>query len=134
MSTPLTLADIRVACNGELPLPPAGREAPFDEPWQAQAFAMTVLLHERGTFTWPEWAATLTRHIQLAQTAGDADDGLTYYGHWLAALEDIVCRQGLGTADQLHRLGEAWHAAAEQTPHGQPITLANPPTHTLGLL
>ena len=28
----------------------------FTAPWQAQAFAMTLALHERGVFTWPEWA------------------------------------------------------------------------------
>ena len=26
----------------------------FREPWEAQAFAMTLSLHERGLFTWPE--------------------------------------------------------------------------------
>jgi len=31
----------------------------FREPWEAQAFAMTLALHERGLFTWPEWAAAL---------------------------------------------------------------------------
>ena len=29
----------------------------FREPWEAQAFAMTLVLHERGVFTWKEWAA-----------------------------------------------------------------------------
>ena len=38
----------------------------FAEPWQAQAFAMAVQLHERGLFTWPEWAETLGRRIRLA--------------------------------------------------------------------
>ena len=31
----------------------------FGAPWQAQAFALTLSLHERGAFTWKEWAATL---------------------------------------------------------------------------
>ena len=26
----------------------------FREPWEAQAFAMVVALHERGVFTWSE--------------------------------------------------------------------------------
>ena len=28
----------------------------FREPWEAQAFAMALVLHERGLFTWSEWA------------------------------------------------------------------------------
>jgi hypothetical protein len=28
----------------------------FSAPWEAQAFAMVLALHERGLFTWPEWA------------------------------------------------------------------------------
>ena len=40
-----------------------GDEPPFREPWEAQAFAMTVKLHEAGHFTWPEWAAVLSEEI-----------------------------------------------------------------------
>ncbi len=50
----------------------------FREPWEAQAFAMAVALHERGVFTWPQWAATLAEEIKRAQAAGDPDAGDTY--------------------------------------------------------
>jgi len=36
---------------------------------EAQAFAMALALHERGLFTWPEWAATLGEEIKRAQAA-----------------------------------------------------------------
>src|SRR5258708_687263 len=39
----------------------------FREPWEAQAFAMALTLHERGLFTWNEWAATLADEIKRAQ-------------------------------------------------------------------
>ena len=43
-----------------VPSIPRDAEGPvFREPWEAQAFAMALALHERGLFTWPEWAATL---------------------------------------------------------------------------
>ncbi len=61
----------------------------FGEPWQAQAFAMTLALHERGVFTWTEWARTLSEAIRDAQASGDPDRGDTYYAHWLDALERI---------------------------------------------
>jgi nitrile hydratase accessory protein len=62
----------------------------FNEPWEARAFAMTLALHERGVFTWPQWAAALSRQIAQARAAGDADLGDTYYQHWLRALESLV--------------------------------------------
>jgi nitrile hydratase accessory protein len=72
-----------------------GDEPPFREPWEAQAFAMTVKLHEAGHFTWPEWAAVLSKEIAEAQKQGDPDLGTTYYHHWLRALERMVVAKGL---------------------------------------
>jgi nitrile hydratase accessory protein len=95
----------------------------FREPWEAQAFAMTLALHERGLFTWPEWAATLAAEIKRAQGAGDPDTGETYYLHWLAALERLVAEKGVTTQETLHRYRDAWDHACDRTPHGQPITL-----------
>jgi nitrile hydratase accessory protein len=95
----------------------------FAEPWQAQAFAMTLQLHQRGLFTWPEWAAALTAQIGLAQQAGDADLGNTYYDHWLAALEALVAAKGAAPAPELARCARAWDQAADRTPHGQAIVL-----------
>ena len=74
-----------------------GDEPPFREPWEAQAFAMTVKLHEAGHFTWPEWAAVLSEEIAEAQKLGDPDLGTTYYHHWLRALERMVV-EGVGAA------------------------------------
>lgn len=102
----------------------AGAEAPvFREPWEAHAFAITLQLHRAGLFTWAEWAQALARQIQLAQQAGDADRGDTYYHHWLAALESLVAAKGAGTAAELERTRQAWDRAADRTPHGQPIEL-----------
>ena len=95
----------------------------FREPWEAQAFAMALALHERGLFTWNEWAAALAREIKRAQAAGDPDTGETYYRHWLATLEALVAEKGVATADALHRYRDAWDHAADRTPHGQPIEL-----------
>ena len=66
----------------------------FREPWEAQAFAMALALHERGLFTWTEWAAALADQIKRAQAAGDPDTGETYYRHWLATLEHLVAAKG----------------------------------------
>ncbi len=68
----------------------------FREPWEAEAFAMTLALYRRGLFSWPEWAATLAAEIKRAQQEGDPDTGETYY---------------------------RWERAADRTPHGTPIEL-----------
>ncbi len=95
----------------------------FREPWEAQAFAMALTLHDRGVFTWPEWAAALATEIKRAQAAGDPDKGETYYRHWLATLEGLIAAKGVTTQDTLHRYRDAWDHAADRTPHGQPIEL-----------
>jgi nitrile hydratase accessory protein len=107
-----------------VPSIPRDDEGPvFREPWQAQAFAMALALHERGVFTWPEWAATLAAEIKRAQAAGDPDTGETYYMHWLAALERLVTEKGVTNAETLHRYRDAWDHACDRTPHGKPIEL-----------
>jgi nitrile hydratase accessory protein len=95
----------------------------FAAPWEAQAFAMTVRLHEAGYFTWTEWAERLAREIKRAQAAGDPDRGDTYYHHWLAALEGLVADKGLVSLGELSQRKTEWDAAARATPHGQPIEL-----------
>jgi nitrile hydratase accessory protein len=99
----------------------------FREPWEAQAFAMTLALHERGLFTWPEWAAALAAEIKRAE--GEGDTGETYYAHWLAALEKIVATKGVTTTDTLHRYRDAWDNACDRTPHGKPIELTSADFH-----
>ena len=91
----------------------------------AQAFAMTVKLHEKGLFTWPEWAVALSGEIKRAQADGDPDTGETYYLHWLAALERLVAEKGASSAAELADRKQAWDRAAKATPHGQPILLGN---------
>ena len=95
----------------------------FREPWEAQAFAMALTLHERGMFTWSEWAAALADEIKRAQRAGDPDTGETYYRHWVAALERIVAEKGVTDPENLARTRAAWTRAAERTPHGLAIEL-----------
>ena len=95
-------------------------EPVFAEPWQAQAFAMTVKLHENGLFTWTEWADALSAEIAAA---GPDDAAENYYAHWLAALEKITTSKGaMSDAERLERK-DAWGRAAKATPHGHPIRL-----------
>ena len=108
---------------GALPPIPHDEGGPvFRAPWEAQAFAMAVVLHERGHFTWPEWAACLADEIAAATARGE-DDGRRYYRHWLAALERLVADKGLVLEDELSARHGEWVEAARTTPHGKPIIL-----------
>ena len=91
----------------------------FAEPWQAQAFALTIQLHAKGAFTWPDWAAALSDEL-----AGDpTDDGSRYYSHWVAALERLTAERGLAAAPELDQRKHDWAEAYRHTPHGRPVEL-----------
>jgi len=95
----------------------------FAEVWQAEAFALTVRLHEAGCFTWPEWAAVLAEVLRDVRDRGEVDDGSRYYEHWLAALERLVTAKHLLRASDLDRRKAAWTQAYLSTPHGHPVAL-----------
>ena len=84
----------------------------FDEPWEAQTFALVVSLNERGVFTWNEW----TEAVAAAPEEG-------YYERWLATLERVLSARGLISDNHLERYRDAWQHAAARTPHGTPIEL-----------
>lgn len=102
-----------------LPGLPRDAEGPvFREPWEAQAFALAVRLHEQGLFTWPQWAAALADQIKHAQGRGDPDTGETYYRHWLAALEALLADRHVVEPATLDARATAI-AAAQQRDHAR---------------
>jgi len=99
-------------------------DVPFREPWQAQVFALTVHLHQRGLFTWPEWAQALSAEVTAPTAAADGSD---YYHHWAAALEKMLAAKAVTDQAGIDDMAAAWTRAAHATPHGQPIELAADP-------
>ncbi|MCC6194533.1 MAG: nitrile hydratase accessory protein [Burkholderiales bacterium] len=117
----------------------------FGAPWQAQAFALTLALHERGVFSWSEWTQALSAEIAAHAGHDDGDvfppkrrcappppegasalgrpGGADYYEHWLAALERLAAAKGLVSEPELTQRMHAWQSAARRTPHGKPIEL-----------
>ena len=96
----------------------------FAAPWQAQAFALVLKLHEEGVFDWSEWSGALSEEIRSAGTRGEADRGDTYYQHWLAALEALLLRKAILERSTVDSRIEQWRRAYINTPHGHPIELA----------
>jgi nitrile hydratase accessory protein len=102
-----------------------GIDAPvFAEPWQAEAFAMVLALHEQGLFGWDEWAQALSAELKRP---GALDDGSDYYQCWVAALESLIAAKNVTNSTDIDHLAAAWQRAAHATPHGQPIRLENDP-------
>jgi nitrile hydratase accessory protein len=102
-------------------LDPSAADRTFSEPWEAQAFAMTVALHEQGLFSWPQWTAALG--AEMARSSGAVGQDGNYYRHWLAALEQLVVTSDIADRQSLTRYREAWRRAAARTPHGTVIEL-----------
>ena len=93
----------------------------FAEPWQAQAFALTVHLSQAGYFPWREWADALAAVLREAAARGTPDDGSRYYDHWLIALERLCLAKGLTDVVALDVRTAAWADAYRRTPHGRPV-------------
>ncbi|MGH6760056.1 MAG: nitrile hydratase accessory protein [Phyllobacterium sp.] len=100
------------------------KQSVFDEPWQAQAFALAVALNERGVFSWSEWAETLSAELKKPDVAADGSD---YYDCWLRALETLLERKKLTGNHEVDAVAASWQRAAHATPHGKPILLENDP-------
>jgi nitrile hydratase accessory protein len=93
---------------------------PFEEPWQAQVFAMAVLLDQRGLFGWEEWTTALG--VEIVAGAGEPGHA-NYFGDWLSALEKLLFAKNVANEGEIVALAEAWRAAAAATPHGRPVLL-----------
>jgi len=91
-------------------------ERPFEAPWQARAFALTVKLHDTGLFTVEEWTQTLGAAVA-------ADPDRAYYEAWLEALQVIAINHGALSEIGVEDTTQAWLDAAAHTPHGKPIEL-----------
>ena len=97
-------------------------EPAFAAPWEAEAFALAVLLNERGAFGWAEWTRAFAAEIRRPTA-----EARNYYQHWVAALERLVAEKKLADPLELASRRDAWDRATRATPHGQPILLENDP-------
>jgi hypothetical protein len=92
-------------------------EAPFEEPWQAQLFALTVALNEAGISP----GANGRRSSARACKGVGAEH---YWDIWSEALVALLEAKGIAAASDVLALTERWQAAARATPHGKPILLS----------
>ena len=122
MPTPPSPLPLSLGANYDPSVLPRNEHGPvFNEPWEAQAFALAVCLSDAACFSWTEWTATLGQEIQAAQQRDEPRS--SYYLHWLSALEQLCVKKGLVSGTDLHRRKEEWRHSYLRTPHGQPIEL-----------
>lgn len=108
---------------------PCEAPAAFKEPWQAQVFALVLALQDRGVITPGEWAQRLGQELHHPDASADGSD---YYDRFVCALVGLLTEKGLAPAALIDSVAASWQRAAEATPHGQPIELANDPRPTRG--
>jgi nitrile hydratase accessory protein len=95
---------------------------PFPAPWAAEVFALTVHLHERHVFTWPQWVEALSTELHKPGKHANGDD---YFQSWVEALCALLGALNILQPAEVTEMKERWQRAAEATPHGQPISLDN---------
>lgn len=93
-------------------------EVPFEEPWQAQLFALTVALNEAGHFSWSEWATIFGPLVQNTEAE-------RYWEVWSDAIVEMLESKGFAQVSEVQVFTERWQAAARATPHGKPILLSS---------
>lgn len=116
----MTVPNLRQVLDANPALPAPAGGGGFEQPWHATVFALTVALHERGVFTWPQWAQALSARLPR-QSSGDGYEATGYFEAWAAALTDLLERSGLVSPGEIDHAQQRWHDAAARTPHGRPI-------------
>ncbi|MEV5802855.1 nitrile hydratase accessory protein [Streptomyces collinus] len=81
--------------------PRSNGELVFAEPWESRAFGMAVSLSDAGVFTWPEFKAALIARIAAWEGSAKRDEPYSYYGLWLAALEDVLTSVRVVSTDEV---------------------------------
>ena len=111
---PDQIRDLRLPCDENTPV--------FAAPWEASAFAMVLALYRAGRFEWRDWVELLSAEIAAAEPD---PTGALYYERWTRALEKLLGRLGLLSADAIGARSQAWCAAYLATPHGLAVRLEN---------
>ena len=96
----------------------------FSEPWQAELFALTVSLHEKGFFEWGAWTKTLGKNLKLDKGKGK-DDLTRYFKSWLNALEETLLEKKVTNTKNIKIIAEAWREAISKTPHGKKVEISD---------
>ena len=96
---------------------------PFDEPWHAEVFAVTVHLSEQKLFSWAEWTDAKGKQINKAKLTHPIDGSDDYYTVWLHTLIELISTKGITDTEAILDVQNRWADAYRNTPHGKPVKL-----------
>ena len=96
---------------------------PFEQPWHAEVFAVTVHLSETNLFSWEEWTQTLGQHISAANTMRVINGTDDYYLVWLRTLIALLSVKEVTDLETIESMQNRWADAYRNTPHGEPVNL-----------
>ena len=96
---------------------------PFDEPWHAEVFAVTLHLNEKKLFSWAEWTDAIGKQIKKGRLTRHIDGSNDYYNLWLQALIELISAKGITDAEAILDVQNRWADAYRNTPHGKPVKL-----------
>ena len=96
---------------------------PFEQPWHAEVFAVTVHLSETNLFSWVEWTQTLGQHIIAANTMRVINGTDDYYQVWLRTLIALLSVKEVTDLETIASMQNRWAEAYRNTPHGEPVNL-----------
>jgi nitrile hydratase accessory protein len=109
------LADSAVA--GTEGLPRRNGELVFDEPWEARAFGLAVVVCRQQGLDWEAFRSRLIAEIEAWEREPDGD--WSYYERWLVALEGLLGDLDLvGRAELAVRADRVAHEVAHEHDHG----------------
>ena len=100
--------------EGELQPPMANGEVLFEEPWQGRIFAMTILLHQDGLFSWQEFQDELIEVIGQWDAVNDETRQYEYYEHFSVALKTLLDKKDIVASGELGRRVDEYASR----PHG----------------
>ena len=84
--------------EGAAALPRDNGELIFEAPWEGRAFGIAVALNDQRVYEWREFRDELVEKIAADEAAAGQSP---YYGRWLAAMEQVLLKRGLVTAEEL---------------------------------
>ena len=95
----------------------------FNEPWQAEAYALVQVLIETGRISPTEWAQAFGASLREAAAEGEPDSNNTYYAALAEALERVLVAGGRLQGAEVRQRIDDWRAAYHRTLHGMPVRL-----------
>ena len=95
----------------------------FNEPWQAEAYALVQVLIETGRISSSQWAKAFGAALREAADKAQPDNGETYYVVLSETLHRVLVAGGRVQDVEVRQRIDDWRTAYHRTPHGKPVKL-----------